>query len=298
MENVYIDEAGFTGNDFFSDDQLFFVLSSIKISDEKAKKIINLVEQHLTAKKIDFKEIKGKNLVKSVAGREAVFNLLENLDYKILIYDKKYTLMAKFIDWIFEEYSEHSVFYGEGLCRLLVNYLYNKLKDKDKVMERINHILREKELITIFDQEIINSDKYIKKLNEIIEKNKEEITKNIKHMPKWNIDVSSTGLNVLGNLWDEPEKIICDNSKPLNDESEDLEKFVKCKIEFGDSKKTKGIQIADILASGINYLLKTGTRTDLISKAHKTTEYSMIFIEELMEHFPNKRFEELFDKAF
>lgn len=293
-----MDEAGFTGDNLMSDDQEYFVLSSIELSDNESQKILDSIQKYLKANNVQFKELKGKNLTKHKKGLQLVCDLLTSLDHKTLMYEKKFVLVAKYIDWLYEELLNHQIFYGENFCSLLHYYVYNLVKDNKQILVNMETVLREKSLTPVFTKQLATSNSFIARLVAFEEQNKQSIQETLTGMPDWNLELSSTALNMLGNLYGGTSNIICDNSKPLYSQAEDLEKFVKRKISFVDSKDVAGIQITDLLSSGTFFLLKTHQGGDILQKVFKSADFQMIFIKGIMKKFPQEKFEGQFNRLF
>lgn len=70
---IYFDESGYTGNNLLSPDQPAFIYTSVAIDPSYASRLHSEMLSHFH---IQAKELKGKNLVRSVRGREAISWLL------------------------------------------------------------------------------------------------------------------------------------------------------------------------------------------------------------------------------
>ena len=94
-EVIYCDESGFTGNDLFSPEQPFFVYSSVLLAPSYA---FEIKEKAIRDFKIQGGELKGKSLLRSRSGREAVIWLLEHIVNKsiVIAFDKKIALASAF----------------------------------------------------------------------------------------------------------------------------------------------------------------------------------------------------------
>ena len=101
LQNVYIDEAGFTGSNLLDRDQSELVFASVGISETEASRIWSEV---VTRSKTQASELKGSNLTSRPRGRTAVTWLLENtVEYvKLAVCNKRYALAGKIFEYIFE----------------------------------------------------------------------------------------------------------------------------------------------------------------------------------------------------
>ena len=100
-QNVYIDEAGFTGGNLLDRDQSELVFAAVAISETEAARIWAEVANR---SKTQAAELKGNNLTSRPRGRTAVTWLLENTaEYvKLALSNKRYALAGKFFEYIFE----------------------------------------------------------------------------------------------------------------------------------------------------------------------------------------------------
>ena len=97
MVEIYCDESGFSGNNLLDKDQQFFVFASVAITPERADELVKMVRRDF---KIQAKELKGRQLLRTSKGRRAVSFLIQNCSpyTKIVIHHKKYALAAKFFE--------------------------------------------------------------------------------------------------------------------------------------------------------------------------------------------------------
>ena len=100
-QNVYVDEAGFTGGNLLDRDQSELVFAAVAIREAEAARIWAEVA---TQSKTQSPELKGTNLTSRPRGRTAITWLLENTAkyVKLAAINKRYALAGKFFEYIFE----------------------------------------------------------------------------------------------------------------------------------------------------------------------------------------------------
>ena len=113
---IYCDEAGFTGNNLLIPDQPFFVFSSVAIELDEAR---DAVRQAIRDYRLQGNELKGNRVANSHNMRDAAMWLIENYASRsrIFISEKRYALAAKFFEYVFEPIlsSHSSLFYKNSL---------------------------------------------------------------------------------------------------------------------------------------------------------------------------------------
>ena len=124
-QNVYVDEAGFTGGNLLDRDQSELVFAAVAINEAEAARIWTEVA---TQSKTQAREIKGSNLTSRPRGRTAITWLLENTaEYvKLAAINKRYALAGKFFEYIFEPVvaEKNSLFYAVDFHRFVAMALY------------------------------------------------------------------------------------------------------------------------------------------------------------------------------
>lgn len=124
-QNVYVDEAGFTGGNLLDRDQSELVFAAIAISEAEAARIWTEVASQSRTQAL---EIKGSNLASRPRGRTAITWLLENTaEYvKLAAINKRYALAGKFFEYIFEPVlaEKNSLFYAVDFHRFVAMALY------------------------------------------------------------------------------------------------------------------------------------------------------------------------------
>ena len=96
IQTVYLDEAGFTGNNLLDPAQPMFVYSAVAMAKDQAAALHSEVVSRF---RLRDHELKGSNLVKRRQGREAISWLLARSgEYALVaVYDKRYALAGRFL---------------------------------------------------------------------------------------------------------------------------------------------------------------------------------------------------------
>ena len=125
---IYLDEAGFSGNYLSDKNSPIFVFASVAMPTTKADECVERVIRDF---RIQGGELKGKNLTKTPAGRKAIDRILAEClpDSNSIIFDKVYALCCKLFEYIFEPViaDKSSVFYGIGFHKFVAHWLYVEL---------------------------------------------------------------------------------------------------------------------------------------------------------------------------
>lgn len=230
---LYFDESGFTGENLLSDEQKTFSYASVNISSSEAEV---LVAKIIVKYKIQNGELKAVKLIRRDRGRQAILEILEEIQdkIKIAIHDKKFALAAHFFEYVFEPVlaKKSSIFYQHDFHKYISNVLYISLITNDeltnKLMVIFEKLMRKKELdhldeiISLLEENQKDAEalEFFKKIAIFIDTHKEVIFNEIKDLPAWTIDLSLTSLHALFSQWGSTGSEIiayCDNSKPINE---------------------------------------------------------------------------------
>ena len=126
MSTLYIDECGFTGSDLLSDDQPFFVVGSLLLSDEETTEWAGILKPATQAP-----ELKFSTLVRRARGRAAMVEFVQRLDanqgrLRCHFIHKRYALLGKVLDLLVEPMYDASGqdFYRDGYNLAYLNALF------------------------------------------------------------------------------------------------------------------------------------------------------------------------------
>jgi len=230
---LYFDESGFTGENLLSDEQKTFSYASVNITSSEAEA---LVARIIAKYKIQNGELKAVKLIRRDRGRQAILEILEEIQdkIKISIHDKKFALAAYFFEYVFEPVlaKKNSIFYQHDFHKYISNVLYISLIANDELTNKLmiifEKLMRKKELdhldeiISLLEENQKDSEalEFFKKMAIFIDAHKEVISDAIKDLPSWTIDLSLTSLHALFIEWGlTGGEIIayCDNSKPIDE---------------------------------------------------------------------------------
>lgn len=126
--NIYLDEAGFSGNYLSDKNSPIFVFASLAMPAAEADQC---VERAVRDFRIQGGELKGKNLTKTTGGRKAIARILNEClpRSNSIVFDKTFALCCKLFEYIFEPViaDKSSLFYGTGFHRFVAHWLYVEL---------------------------------------------------------------------------------------------------------------------------------------------------------------------------
>ncbi|MBR9920313.1 MAG: DUF3800 domain-containing protein [Bacteroidetes bacterium] len=290
---IYCDESGYTGVNLLDDDQLYFVYSSVNITEKKAKKIITTLRQKCNIQGNN--EIKTKNLLRKQKNKNEILNIFRKYSprVKMVVHEKKFVLACKIFEYYFEPIisKQSATFYKIGFHNYVSHLLYKFFLDGQEAVvnffQEFQDVLRNKtepsKEMTV-DQ---NVDNRLRQIVEIIHKHQEtfidEVSDEKGVMNKWVLELSGSSLYNLLCAWGEKHpkgiSIICDNSYALKEGMTGLKTLSKISsphqsstdifgykialnyklkedIKFGDSKDFYGLQLADFFASTLSYAIK------------------------------------------
>lgn len=295
---IYCDESGFTGNNLHDGDQPFFVYSAVMIKEIDAAQIL----EELRGKyKLQKGELKGKNLVKTEKGRQALMDLFVRVAdrTKTVVHDKKYALACKVFEHFFEPVlsAKCSFFYEYNFHRFIAAIVHDSFLAGEQDVELLFN-----EFVSIakgdrssFSSQAFSETHYpdlLKLVFEFIKLNGDETTADLHNHRKydqWILDLSVTSLHGLLSEWgrlDVPMQVTCDVSKPLAESpfsdfavgtvhhldllfSGQKVRFsfpLKQPVSFHQSKNSPGLQVADLVSSGLCYAFKVKEKRDPFAK--------------------------------
>ncbi len=233
IQTVYLDEAGFTGNNLLDLDQPIFVYSAVAMSEDQAAA---LHSEMISRFRLRGHELKGSRLVKRRRGREAISWLLERSGERTLVatYDKRYALAGRFYEYIFEPLLTNlsTVLYTIEFQKFVASVLYWHFAERDSdaelLLEDFETLMR-----TLDPQQV---DAVVEHAGEVDmsgplgyllvialcqrEKIKKEIEflRDMEDNPWWELDLSVPSVNYLLAAWSEKRgalEVHCDRSKPI-----------------------------------------------------------------------------------
>lgn len=131
VETIFIDESGYTGPDLVNQDQPFFTVASLNVSESQADDIVNRFFSEVQAD-----ELKYKRLSKQVSFKSDVINFLEYIEdnqdiVELSMTHKRFALSCKIFDLLVEPimYEDDVDGYDKGLNLGFSNYLYFHLQN-------------------------------------------------------------------------------------------------------------------------------------------------------------------------
>lgn len=291
--NIYCDEAGYTGRNLLSNDQLYFVYSALHLDETEIKSIKQIIDIKYP---LQGGEIKGSKMVRSYKGQEAILLIFKNFSKKarIVFHDKKYALAGKIVEYCVEPFLvSNSHFYESKLNIFIASKLYSAFMEKNASAESMfydfEQIIKGKLKIEesilgslVADHEIV--EWILKIVNSEKEKLKDELKSENNKVDKWLMELTTTSLLALLSEWYKSKKdlkVFCDNSmiflnNPVFEGLKNIglngKRISIFNSEIGfkldgdilhvDSKENLGIQIADLFSSTVYYCLNASEKTD------------------------------------
>ncbi|WP_237173553.1 DUF3800 domain-containing protein [Paracandidimonas lactea] len=291
-QKIYFDESGFTGNNLLHPDQSFFAYASVATDDQEAKDFVeSLIARHgIQAGELKGSKLLRFNRGRKAID-EILSHFGSRL--KLSVSDKKFALACKFHEYIFEPcFSDiNSLFYGVGFHRFIANVLYAEFVARgagaDEIFSEFEDLMRSKDgkkLSSLFSSSVHpENSPFITQIREFAQFRANDVRDELESIGnagvgKWILDLTNTALfTLLANWGTEHDEItaVCDPSKPLQHDQELFTTMIGRKdrvfsdafgenhpitfnlsgpIQFADSKKTHGIQIADAVAAAAVYV--------------------------------------------
>ena len=269
-QTLYCDEAGYTGNNLLDPEQPFFTYATLAIEPDAARE---LVAKELRDWRIDGAELKGKRLLGSNRGQQAITSIVRMLAdrLKISVLHKRYSLAGKFFEHTFEPVlaKKSSLFYNAGFHRFISNILYFEAfagkKSAAGVLERFQEVIRARDadrVPIIFSTRGISSEysEVLREIEAFVLCHQGIIAKDIakysgEHpIDSWMLDLSVTALFWLLAKWGERYEslvVCCDESKPLHQNREAFEMMIgrtdRAYIAFEDKRQSVLFNLAEPL---------------------------------------------------
>src|SRR5438876_761770 len=95
---IFCDEAGFTGDNMIDPEQPYFVFSALNVGNEDS---YDLIQHVYTDFGLQGTELKGRNLIKHRNGQNAILWLLDRCEENLMltINHKAFSLACRFFEW-------------------------------------------------------------------------------------------------------------------------------------------------------------------------------------------------------
>ena len=297
IQEIYCDESGFTGNNLLDKKDTVFAYASVAINHEEATEYVNNIIQKYQLQGGELKGknlLKYPKRQKVIA--EILINFKDRI--KVAVYHKKFNLACKLYEYIFEPVlsEKNSLFYHIKFHRFISNILYvefvSQSADAEKIFSDFQKLMRsweDTELNYLFSSSktpdispILDGIKtFCIHHRDII--NQELNSLQGTDIGKWILELSYPALLSILCDWGKEFnqlKVFCDVSKPLKANNRlfdpmigikdkiDMDFFQGVKepctfnlsqeVQFVESDKFPGIQIADVAAAACAYAAREG----------------------------------------
>ena len=232
-QSVYLDEAGFTGNNLLDPSQPMFVYAGVAMTEDQAAALHSEVT---TRFRLRGKELKGGNLVRRKKGREAVSWLLEqSAEHSLLVVsDKRCALAGRFFEYIYEPLlaGQSGMLYGIEFHQFVAMVLYchfaagdadarGLLGDFETLMRTLDPQQVDAVVSHVGDVELTGPLGYLLVIalcqRDRIKKEIESL-RDMKDGTRWGLELSGPLVNYLLAAWGErfdALEVHCDRSKPI-----------------------------------------------------------------------------------
>ncbi|MEG4056441.1 MULTISPECIES: DUF3800 domain-containing protein [unclassified Microcoleus] len=292
IEEIYCDESGFTGNDLLDQGSTYFAYASVAINHEEATEYVNNIIQKY---KLQGGELKGRNLLKSTKGKKVISEILSTFKdrIKVGVYHKKFNLACKFYEYIFEPplSEKSSLFYQIKFHRFISNILYLdfvcRSEEAEKIFSDFQNLMRKKPNYLFSSSETPDMSP-LDDIKTFCIHHRDTINQELNSLQgtdigKWILELSTSALFSILCDWGKEFnqlKVFCDVSKPLKENKELFDVWIGIEdkiyfdffqgveepitfnlsqeVQFVESDKFPGIQIADVAAAACAYAFKEG----------------------------------------
>ena len=306
-QNIYCDEAGFTGDRLLDAQQTMFTYATVAMDPDEAQEIVAKIR---SMHGVAAKELKGSKLAKSRRGRAAILDALKMMRgrYLVTAYDKKYVLACKFFEYVFEPVlaGNNRVFYENNFHKFIATLVYVNFicKEANTVLivnqfERFMRTLNPNDAPLIFSGVLstISMQDSLEDIALFIDGYRAQILQESNYVGNWVLDLSISALWTHLASWGEHFEILdvlCDDSKPLRHFGRSLDAMVNRperkrvrmygkdrpvtfnlakSVKFGSSSEEAGLQLADIISSAILQAFK-----------HRNETWSTSYLLEMESH--------------
>lgn len=139
MKYIYLDESGFTGTNWLSRDQPYFIVSSLCLEETEAQEWASLLLKSTRAVELKFSRLvkwnKSRNTLLEYA--RAIESRLHKVRFQVV--HKRYALLAKLLDAVLEPHLHCNGlnFYADGYNLALANMLYISAAKYPELLEEV-----------------------------------------------------------------------------------------------------------------------------------------------------------------
>jgi hypothetical protein len=222
-----------TGNDLLDADQQFFAYASVALSFQDAE---DLVRRLMRDHRLQGKELKGKNLTRSTAGRHVIKELISAVRQRVhvVVHHKKYALACKFFEYTFEPVlaQQNSIFYQSGFHLFISNLLYLWALRQDRTAEqllsdfamyvRAADATKMPSFLGRKPTMLVTSEDPLSQIETFCFMHRRKIAEEIEALESalgaWSLDLTSTSLFSTLSYWGGKYRqldVYCDHAKPL-----------------------------------------------------------------------------------
>lgn len=313
---IAFDEAGNTGQNLLDNSQPIFSLASVNFDEDELNELFGIFDTN--SDELHFKRLRKYSKTQKQLIEFCDHELIQFSKIKYSLSDKRFALVAQIIDQLFEPvmYDLNVDIYKYGMNIGLANSLYtfcNISWNKELVDEMLSNFV--KMIKTKSEDSVQDFYSTLKKLYPTVKKEQQQILTPIlasefqiesilSSVFKYTIDLTYPAFSVLCDWWyrelGSKFEVMHDNSKQI-DYWQELIKFTSNQefmeerevgydsrkmiyplkineLKLVDSKEHRQIQIADLVASSVAFVLKNlreGKNDELTNKLIQTKMFNM-----------------------
>lgn len=295
IHSFYFDESGFTGPNLLDSDQPWFVYVGVSLNEDKAHNICVEAHTRFGLQGSELKGAalirsnRGREALSWILGEVSPHA-------RGVVADKRYALAGKFFDYMIEPIiaGRNGLFYAIDFHKFIATHLFMfSLTDRrhDALLRAFSDMARSMEIAeldkvySIWRQ--LNGLSPVGMMYTFSARHRERVedelltARNAGAMAKWQLELTGTALYSLLCHWSDTPgglEVYCDRSKPLAAMTDFFDGFIgrhdkgyvrlssappspilfnlKKPIFLVDSRNSFGIQLADVLASTLAFILK------------------------------------------
>lgn len=307
IPTIYIDESGNTGSDLNNDTQKYFVLSSVSFTEEELNQIKNDIQYDKELHFIKMKKsISGRDVIKKIL----LHPLMDKKHVKYQFMDKNFCVYAQMTDMLIEPVAHFKCnenLYSHQGNIIIANLLYvfcenhhNKalitlLKESFTTMIRTQNEDSINEFYMYVSVLISEASDSLTRLLCLINESQDMI-EDLFVEPAYSLDMTVTSFVYIVDYWSKMYNgkinVILDDSKAINANLKTINKLcaitTPCSVGYDTRKQSfpllinkltavsseseYGVQLADIIASSITFVMNDSKKFEGFQKEIKDFE--------------------------
>ena len=289
---IFLDESGNTGANLVDKDQPFFTMASVCFDDGEAEKLISLINSNSPGE-VHFSKLKRRKVGQDAMLKMLQSKLINKESVKVCVYHKEYMIVTKIVDILIEYLAhatdfdlyenEYNIFLSKKLYYCLP--LFCGEENSDNTYKLFVKMVRERTEESIGDfytsVEVLSeslTNEGLRRDIDLLLATRRIVHDALRTVDKSMLDPLIPSLFIQLVKWGEDYPkgfhVIHDDSKELKLQKDVFEKFMDwtkksieigndrrafglplkaMSLDFSDSEKYAQLQVADVVASAVNY---------------------------------------------